>query len=113
MRNIYGAVIIRSKLDLFDLAKELSGSVFGGAIFGGYDEWIRDEVPSVYLRFLGMLFVLMEGDQPEYELSIAGRRFSDLEDPGEVDISDLMKLAIEHAGIECEIASLLDPGGSP
>lgn len=57
---------IKSELDILSLGKVIGERMAGGLTFGGLEEYIRDEIPAVYINnLLGCRLILsgFPGDQ--------------------------------------------------
>ena len=60
-------VFFRSNKNLEQVGKVLSKELFGGLPFGGRENYIRDEIPTIYIEpeIMGMKIILMGGDEDE------------------------------------------------
>lgn len=58
--HIHGNVNFRTDLTIEEVGKIIGDKVFSGAIFGGKEKYIYEEVPAIYIDnlMLGFLFVI-------------------------------------------------------
>lgn len=107
--NVFGSVIVRTKLTLQDLALIVSSHICGGIEFGRREDdfGIREEVPAVSLSkpFLGIGVVIYGGDG---EFGIDVEQWDDQllqSNAKELDVSaDLVTLLSRIDGISAEVA---------
>ncbi|MCP4422514.1 MAG: hypothetical protein GY805_38380 [Chloroflexi bacterium] len=67
-----GFVLIKSDMDIQSLGKIISQKILKGLAFGGLDQYIRDEIPAIYIDGLLGCRIILQGfpGKDEYNLVV-------------------------------------------
>jgi hypothetical protein len=98
---------IQTDKSLEEVALLISKEILGGIPFIGREEFIRDEIPAVYVKdaILGFDVVLQGGDG-HFFLELTSIRSEDAFN--EIDISDYIALLIKQVdGLSCKSSGLI------
>lgn len=93
-------VSIHTTRSLEELGQAISESLLGGVPFGGKEDYIREEIPAIYIsQILGMRLILMENDSGEsYILTFQSLVHGNYGWPSvHLPIDDFMELAVKNA----------------